>query len=918
LLGSAALSGTPTSQSIPSLSSEIEAGLRGSDHVTIPGNREQDKKWAFKRSVPTMVLYDEQGLRLYDQITANAHEYYLFPDELNLLKDHGMEIAKAMGFPGREEDQKNKDENEREEHEKQPSKPWKPAKWGDTALGKYNNGVNGEEGLGGGPDRGWDVVELGAGALRKTGHLLSALAASLPAGNATPQITYHPLDLSYPELHRVLGEMDEAFGARLKGNVECIGLHGDYNAGLEFIREGKLPTLRENLDRGRGFESALQKVNILDTSSVSIDSPASIEQKQNSTRSPSSAQSESLVTPGPLTTPLPSAISSSSSSQGDIESGGTWSPVDDPCFPTRSRPLHIVFLGSSIGNFSRESAGPFLRSLPLKQGDTLLIGIDGRPIPGEEGNKKVEVAYNDPRGYTKAFEEHGWDVVKEELGVEEAPVEFVGRYNDNLGRHESYFRVLEEQTLHLPKTNIDVKLEKDELLHVEWSYKYSQSEALDLFQSSDLRIIDSWKASSSEYRLYLLERPSVRFDTPPNTMPGDSKERDVIVNSIKGVPKWEDWLALWKLWDHITLDMISKEMLHQKPIDLRHICLFYLGHIPGFLDIHLTRLTGGKHTEPEYFKDIFERGIDPDVDDPTKIHSHSEVPSNESDWPSLDEILGFRDRVYARLRGIYDQIASGEIALSRHMGRVLWMTHAHQALHAETLLYMLIQSDKTRKPTIHSHPQWDVLSEKWKANMSENKVLELSGGNVVLGHDDLEEEDGVFKNEKGWENHEFGWDNEHPKHTQVVRPFKIDTLPITNIEYLDYLKSKHTLSQDNIPASWKMVAEEEPKVRTLYGPVAMSVAGHWPLMASKVEIEGYCKSKGGRLPTEPELKSLWESEEGPKPNGQLSNIGFRNWHPIPPTNTTTDHAGRVIAGHNGGVWNVPIQNSKVMKDSYLL
>ena len=29
----------------------------------------------------------------------------------------------------------------------------------------------------------------------------------------------------------------------------------------------------------------------------------------------------------------------------------------------------------------------------------------------------------------------------------------------------------------------------------------------------------------------------------------------------------------------ITLDMISEEMLHQKPIDLRHICLFYLGHM---------------------------------------------------------------------------------------------------------------------------------------------------------------------------------------------------------------------------------------------------------------------------------------------------------------------------------------------------
>jgi hypothetical protein len=42
--------------------------------------------------------------------------------------------------------------------------------------------------------------------------------------------------------------------------------------------------------------------------------------------------------------------------------------------------------------------------------------------------------------------------------------------------------------------------------------------------------------------------------------------------------------------------------LFEKPIDLRHICLFYTGHIPAFLDIHLSNLLGEPNTEPEYFK----------------------------------------------------------------------------------------------------------------------------------------------------------------------------------------------------------------------------------------------------------------------------------------------------------------------------
>lgn len=45
------------------LRGEIEAGLLGTKEVTVPGKQEEDKKWSFRRSVPTMVLYDEKGLR---------------------------------------------------------------------------------------------------------------------------------------------------------------------------------------------------------------------------------------------------------------------------------------------------------------------------------------------------------------------------------------------------------------------------------------------------------------------------------------------------------------------------------------------------------------------------------------------------------------------------------------------------------------------------------------------------------------------------------------------------------------------------------------------------------------------------------------------------------------------------------------
>lgn len=49
-----------------------------------------------KKSLPTALLYDEQGLRLYDLITTDAPEYYLFPLEEAILRTKGAEIITAI------------------------------------------------------------------------------------------------------------------------------------------------------------------------------------------------------------------------------------------------------------------------------------------------------------------------------------------------------------------------------------------------------------------------------------------------------------------------------------------------------------------------------------------------------------------------------------------------------------------------------------------------------------------------------------------------------------------------------------------------------------------------------------------------------------------------------------------------------
>lgn len=48
-----------------------------------------------QKYLPGLLLYDEEGLRLYEERT-HADEYYLFSDEETLLKRHACDIVQVM------------------------------------------------------------------------------------------------------------------------------------------------------------------------------------------------------------------------------------------------------------------------------------------------------------------------------------------------------------------------------------------------------------------------------------------------------------------------------------------------------------------------------------------------------------------------------------------------------------------------------------------------------------------------------------------------------------------------------------------------------------------------------------------------------------------------------------------------------
>jgi L-histidine Nalpha-methyltransferase / hercynylcysteine S-oxide synthase len=237
----------------------------------------------------------------------------------------------------------------------------------------------------------------------------------------------------------------------MQGKVDARGLWGTFEGGLKFAAEGGL----------RGREAAVAAAAAL--------------------------RSRSLSSDGVTTQPS----SPSSSGQDSTETA-----LSTPDGVNLETPLHVLFLGSSIGNFPPGEDAAFLRAFPLRagKGDTLLIGVDHCA-----DSARVERAYNDRKGITSRFILNGLKVTGRLLGDEALfppeKWEYVGRFNAEqrafpasrssfprvadghslfgLERHEAFYRSRIAQTVRDPKTQVEFAFLEDELVMIEIAHKVS-------------------------------------------------------------------------------------------------------------------------------------------------------------------------------------------------------------------------------------------------------------------------------------------------------------------------------------------------------------------------------------------------------------------------------------------------------------
>jgi ergothioneine biosynthesis protein EgtB len=343
----------------------------------------------------------------------------------------------------------------------------------------------------------------------------------------------------------------------------------------------------------------------------------------------------------------------------------------------------------------------------------------------------------------------------------------------------------------------------------------------------------------------------------------------------------EKLLSAWARSDEIFAILPPQEMLTQ-PIVWRHPFIFYVGHLPAFSWNQVCGALLGWESCNSEFDELFCRGIDPDVDT-GECHWHPDVPE---EWPTLFQTTDYRDNVREQLLAAVEAISDGvSTDVMAQNGRGFQMVLEHEAMHQETLLYMLQQLPLVKK----LRPR--IPLRYFFRPVRDSEMVRISAGKARLG--------------ARFEALDFGWDNEFDQAIVDVPAFAIDSLPVTNGQYFEFIcsgayeDSRYWRAED---WRWKQLENKHAPTcwfkqgegwfyRAMFDVFALSQVYGWPVYVSLAEARAFAKWRGQRLPSEAEFhRAAFYGPDGVEttyPWGEESaeyhhgNFDFNSWSPVP-------------------------------------
>ena len=161
-----------------------------------------------------------------------------------------------------------------------------------------------------------------------------------------------------------------------------------------------------------------------------------------------------------------------------------------------------LYIGTNIGNFSREEARLILRNLgaQLQAGDALLLGTDM-----VKDEPTLLAAYDDRDGITAAFNLNILHRLNRELGANFDAARFRHRalWNSIESRIEMHLESTHEQVVSIEDAELDLHFMRGETIHTENSYKFTDQCIRTLLREVGFEITRAWKDSRSWYTVTL-------------------------------------------------------------------------------------------------------------------------------------------------------------------------------------------------------------------------------------------------------------------------------------------------------------------------------------------------------------------------------------------------------------------------------
>ena len=160
----------------------------------------------------------------------------------------------------------------------------------------------------------------------------------------------------------------------------------------------------------------------------------------------------------------------------------------------RLKPLCILTMGSSLGNFDRTEAARFLSGFAqiMQPADLLIVGLDAC-----QDEDKVLRAYNDTKGITHEFYLNGManiNKLADRRMFDPGDWTVIGQYNKKKHCHQAFYQANSDVLVG------ETMLKAGDRIRVEESYKYSPSQRAELWNSGGLIPRASFGSCAGDYR----------------------------------------------------------------------------------------------------------------------------------------------------------------------------------------------------------------------------------------------------------------------------------------------------------------------------------------------------------------------------------------------------------------------------------